>query len=147
MGSSKRRKKRRARYFNYTNTTERARQEGYRSEFEAKLDRQLKKAGIHDTYECTQIEYTIPEQKKKYTPDFVLPNGIHIEAKGRWPLSDRKKFLWIRDSNPDIDIRIIFQDPYQKIRKGSKTTYADWCDKKKIKWASTMIPPSWLKEK
>ena len=32
-----------------------------------------------------------------------------------------------------------------KIRKGSKTTYGDFCDKNGIIWAEKNIPESWLK--
>jgi len=33
-----------------------------------------------------------------------------------------------------------------KIRKGSGTTYAKWCDKKGIKYANQSIPKSWLSQ-
>ena len=32
-----------------------------------------------------------------------------------------------------------------KIRKGSKTTYADFCEKHGIVWAEKEIPTDWLK--
>ena len=32
-----------------------------------------------------------------------------------------------------------------KIRKGSKTTYGDFCDKHGIIWAEKDLPKSWLK--
>jgi hypothetical protein len=34
--------------------------------------------------------------------------------------------------------------PDNKIRKGSNTTYAGWCEKKGIKYANKLIPESWL---
>jgi hypothetical protein len=33
---------------------------------------------------------------------------------------------------------------YNKIRKGSNTTYARWCEKKNIIYANKTIPKSWL---
>jgi hypothetical protein len=34
-----------------------------------------------------------------------------------------------------------------KIRKGSDTTYAVWCEKKNIQYANKTIPKSWLSQK
>ena len=60
-------------------------------------------------------------------------------------MEDRKKHLLIKKQHPDLDIRIVFQSAKGKIRKGSKTTYADFCDKHGIVWAEKEIPKSWLK--
>jgi len=122
-----------------------ARKKGYRSGFELTISEQLNKANVPIAYEDTAIEYIKPATKHKYTIDFRLPNGILIEAKGRWTLEDRKKHLLVKEQNPELDIRIIFQSPRNKIRKGSKTTYADYCDKHGIQWAEKTIPESWLK--
>ena len=35
-----------------------------------------------------------------------------------------------------LDIRMVFQSPYNKINKNSKTTYAKWCEKHDIPWTS-----------
>ncbi len=40
---------------------------------------------------------------------------------------------------------MVFQNPNGKIRKGSKTTYANFCDKHEILWAEKQIPKEWLK--
>lgn len=122
-----------------------AQRKGYRSGFELRISEQLKEANVPIAYEDTAIEYTKPATQHKYTVDFRLPNGILIEAKGRWTLEDRKKHLLVREQNPNLDIRIVFQSPNNKIRKGSKTTYAAFCDKHGIKWADKSIPESWLK--
>jgi hypothetical protein len=120
---------------------------GYRSGFEHKVSEKLTENKVKFGYETTQIEYTKPETHHKYTVDFTLPNGILIETKGRWVLEDRKKHLLIKDQHPELDIRIVFQNPRGKIRKGSKTTYADYCDKHGIQWAEKEIPHEWLGEK
>ena len=51
----------------------------------------------------------------------------------------------VKKDNPDIDLRMVFQSPYNKISKKSKTTYAQWCDNLGIPWTSyTNIPLDWL---
>jgi hypothetical protein len=50
----------------------------------------------------------------------------------------------IKKQHPDLDIRIIFQSAKTKIRKGSKTTYGDFCDKHGITWSEKEIPEEWL---
>ena len=120
---------------------------GYRSGFEHKVADQLNEAKIDFEYETKVIDYIKPETNHTYTIDFTLPNGILVETKGRWVLEDRKKHLLIKDQHPDLDIRIVFQNPNGKIRKGSKTTYANFCDKHGIKWAGKTIPDAWYKEK
>lgn len=113
----------------------------YRSGFEATLANQLKRGGVSFQYESIKLEYT---KTATYTPDFILPNGIIIEAKGLWTTEDRKKHLLVREQHPQLDIRIVFQSATNKIRKGSNTTYAGWCEKKGIKYANKLIPEQWL---
>ena len=118
---------------------------GYRSGFEHKVADQLKESKTAFEYETTVIDYIKHETHHKYTVDFTLPNGILVETKGRWVLEDRKKHMLIKQQHPELDIRIVFQNPRGKIRKGSKTTYADYCDKNGIIWAEKEIPTDWLK--
>ena len=120
---------------------------GYRSGFEHKVADQLNEAIIKYQYEKTVIDYIKPETNHTYTIDFTLPNGILVETKGRWVLEDRKKHLLIKSQHPELDIRFVFQNSKGKIRKGSKTTYADFCDKNGIIWADKTIPESWYNEK
>jgi hypothetical protein len=118
---------------------------GYRSGFEHKVSDQLTEQKIKFGYEDTVINYIKPETHHKYTIDFTLPNGILVETKGRWVIEDRKKHLLIKQQHPELDIRLVFQSAKTKIRKGSKTTYGDWCDKHGIVWAEKNVPESWLK--
>ena len=118
---------------------------GYRSGFEHKVADQLNEQKIKFEYETTVIDYIKPQTEHTYTIDFTLPNGILVETKGRWVAEDRKKHLLIKKQNPELDIRIVFMSGKTKIRKGSKTTYGDWCDKNGIQWAEKNIPESWLK--
>ena len=80
------------------------------------------------SFEPHYIEYTWLEYKK-YLPDFLLPNGIFLEVKGRFKLEDRKKHLFIKEMYPDLDIRFVFDNPNGKLNKGGKSSYADWCTK------------------
>tara|TARA_R110000796_G_scaffold3743_3_gene14345 strand:- start:238 stop:648 length:411 start_codon:yes stop_codon:yes gene_type:complete len=120
---------------------------GYRSGFEHKVSGELTEAKIKFQYEVTVIPYIKPETNHTYTIDFTLPNGILVETKGRWVLEDRKKHLLIQKQHPGLDIRMVFQNSKGKIRKGSKTTYADFCNKHNIIWADKSIPTSWYNEK
>ena len=67
----------------------------YRSGLEEKVSDSLRAFGIEPHYEEKYLEYIVPESKHKYTPDFVLPNGILIETKGVWDSEDRKKHILI----------------------------------------------------
>lgn len=118
----------------------------FRSGLEARIAGQLETSGIDYTFEEEKIRYIVPERNATYTPDFVLPNGIIIEAKGRFVTKDRQKHLLIRDQFPDFDIRFVFSNSKNKIGKGSKTTYADWCEKKGFLFADETIPEEWLNE-
>lgn len=118
---------------------------GYRSGLEVEISESLTQKGIEGEYEKHTIKYVIPESNHKYTPDFKLPNGIFIESKGRFLLDDQKKHILIRQQHPELDIRFVFQNSRAKIRKGSKTTYADWCIKHGFQFADKNIPEAWLK--
>lgn len=96
-------------------------------------------------YETTKIKYVVPESLHTYTPDFVLPNSIIVETKGRFVVADRKKHLLIQKQHPTLDIRFVFSNSKAKISKGSKTSYADWCDKYGFLYADKLIPEEWLK--
>ena len=120
---------------------------GFRSGLEEKVAEFLTYKGVKFTFETMKIPYVKPETKHIYSPDFILDNGIIIETKGRWMLDDRKKHLLIRKQHPNLDIRILFQNANAKISKGSKTSYADFCEKHGIPYAHREIPVAWLKEK
>lgn len=119
----------------------------YRSGLEDKVAAQLRDASIDAKYEEYQIPYEIPASSHHYTPDFVLPNGIIIETKGVFDVDDRKKHLLIKKQYPKLDIRFVFSSSKTRIYKGSKTTYADWCDKYGFKFADKWIPDKWLRER
>lgn len=118
----------------------------YRSGLEVAVGAALAAAGIAAGYEAVRIPYEVPAKTRHYTPDFTLPNGIIVETKGLWDSDDRSKHLLVRQQHPDLDIRIVFSNPNGKLRKGSPTTYAMFCEKHGIKFAKKEIPKEWLTE-
>jgi hypothetical protein len=117
---------------------------GYRSGLEDVISKDLKDRGVDFGYETVKINWKLVENKT-YTHDFILPNGIIIESKGRFVPEDRKKHLKVREQNPKLDIRFVFSNSRNKIRKGSKTTYAMWCEKNNFLYADKRIPDEWIK--
>ena len=114
----------------------------YRSNLEKDIANLLEGLGVSFQYESEKLSYTI---EHNYTPDFVLPNYVYLEAKGYWDAADRRKVLAVKRDNPDIDLRMVFQSPYNTISKKSKTTYAQWCEKHDIPSTSYHdIPLEWL---
>ena len=94
------------------------------SKFKSKLEERLvtlfSTLGVKYEYESEKICYTIQHH---YCPDFVLPNHVYLEAKGYWSPADRRKILAVKKDNPDMDLRMVFQSPYNTISKKSKNTY------------------------
>ena len=114
----------------------------FKSELEEKVSDLLCELKIDYEYEPTRIPYEI---QHNYSPDFLLPNGTYLECKGYWDSADRRKVKNVVEQHPEIDLRMVFQAPYNKISKKSKTTYAQWCDRHKIPWcAYHNIPIEWL---
>ncbi len=114
----------------------------FRSGLEERVADLLDALKISYEYESTKFPYTI---QHTYCPDFILPNHVHLETKGHWDANDRRKVLAVKRDNPDLDLRMVFQSPYNKISKKSKTTYAKWCEKHDIPWcAFHNIPLEWL---
>jgi hypothetical protein len=123
-------------------TTRYAIKHGYRSGLEEKISEDLTKRAVKFEYETFKIKYEVHENRT-YTPDFILPNGVIIESKGRFTTEDRKKHLLVKKQHPNLDIRFVFSNSRNKIRKGSKTSYADWCDKNGFLYADKVIPTEW----
>ena len=124
-------------------TTRQAIKHGYRSGLEERVSKELEEAGVKYEYETQKIKYHV-EEDRTYTPDFILPNGIIVETKGRFTTADRKKHLLIKKQYPKHDIRFVFQNSRAKLYKGAKTTYAQWCDKHGFLYADKSIPEEWL---
>lgn len=116
----------------------------FRSGLERAIAESLERLGVPYRYEEMKVDYLRPARVSKYTPDFVLPNGVIIEGKGRFLTEDRQKHLLIKEQHPDLDIRFVFSNSRTKISKTSKTTYANWCETKGFQYADKVIPKEWL---
>lgn len=119
---------------------------GFRSGLEEEIAADLTSKGVGFSFEELKIPYETPATPHKYTPDFVLDNGIIIESKGRFMPDDRKKHLLVKKQHPEHDIRFVFSNSKSKISKTSKTTYASWCEKHGFLYADKLIPTAWLQE-
>lgn len=119
---------------------------GFRSGLEGANSAFLKALGHPVLYEILRIPYVKPSSLHVYTPDFELMNGIVVETKGKFELSDRKKHLLVKAQHPHLDIRFVFTNPNARIYKGSPTTYGDWCARHGFIFAKKLIPADWLTE-
>jgi hypothetical protein len=128
-------------------TTQKARKLGFRSGFEVRIASQLDKLKVNYQYEELKIKYVKPSKNTIYTPDFVLPNKIIIEAKGLFSTKDRQKHLLIQKQHPDLDIRFIFSNSKLKLNKRSKTTYGMWCETHGFLYADENVPKEWINAK
>ena len=117
---------------------------GFRSRFEFEFAQYLAKSKIKYKYEKDKFRYIVPI--KSYTPDFYLMDyGFYLELKGNLDVTDRVKHLLVKEQNSSLDVRFIFPNSKKKIYKGSKTTYAAWCDRHGFLYADNRIPNIWLK--
>ena len=113
----------------------------FRSKFEQRVALALDGAGASFEYESIKIPFV---KAHSYTPDFVLKNGVILEAKGRFISSDRTKHLLIKEQHPEYDIRFVFQRAANRLNSRSKTTYGAWCDRHGFLWCEEKIPKEWL---
>jgi hypothetical protein len=116
---------------------------GKRSSFEATLVTDMELRGLDFEYEPEDghLGYML-----EYIPDFRLPNGILVEAKGFFDSTDRTKMLRVKMANPTADIRFIFM-ANNKLNPKSKSRYSDWCLKHGFKYhIGRSIPEDWWYE-
>ena len=106
----------------------------------------LKEQGVPVVYEAVKIEWE-DLMYRTYTPDFILPIGIIIESKGRFVTADRRKHIAIKKQHPKLDIRFVFYNSRNKLNKGAKSTYQNWCDKYGFRYYDRIVPLDWLEEK
>jgi len=110
----------------------------YKSKFERTVADIFKKKKIVAEYEPDKFNYTLD---LTYTPDWKVTQGsaptaraVYIETKGKFDYTERRKILGVLKSNPGIDLRMMFMRN-NKLGKGSKMNYGEWCDKHEIKWS------------
>jgi len=124
-------------------TTGTSKETKFRSNFELLIARDLDKSTKDYLYEQVKMPYTV---ERNYLADFVLPNGIIIEAKGWFKSQDQRKMRALKEQYPDQDIRFVFQRANSKVQ-GSQMTCAKWCEKYGFKYAEGYIPKEWINEK
>lgn len=100
-----------------------------------------RKSLVHEPH---YIPYVI---KGSYLPDFILPNGIIVEAKGYLDAAACRKMKAVKASNPHLDIRFVFQNANGKRNKRAKLQNWEWAEKHGFPWAEGTIPLEWWKEK
>lgn len=118
----------------------------------------LKDRSVSFAYEQYSLKYTV---EHTYTPDFLLPNGIIVEAKdgeggyahvgkssyyrGSLDSAARGKMLRIKKLYPNLDIRFVFRTDQTLHSLGKKCSA--WCKEHGFKYhIGNSIPDSWLKE-
>ena len=117
-----------------------------RSGYEKKVRKCLEENKVQYTYESMVIKYVVPETKRSYTPDFILPNGVIIEAKGYWDAESRRKMALVVEQNPHLKLKMLLQRD-NTISKKSKTKYSDWAKARGIECVVSpqgIIPEEWL---
>lgn len=123
---------------------------GFRSGYEQKVYDNAVERGRELDFERPDsvLRYTKPARNARYIPDFVLPNGVLVETKGRLTSADRSKMLNVARDNPEADIRFLFQRASQRITKSPNSlTYGEWADKHGFRWsAGETIPEEWWTE-
>lgn len=124
----------------------------YRSVFEKDAAVLIRAAGYEPNYEVELLPYVT---ESIYVVDFAVyrlgakRGGMYLETKGYMPAEDRKKILAFRRSNPDIDFRLVFQNPKSVINTRAKrrVTYGAWATGHGITWGTLEDLPKWLKER
>ena len=118
----------------------------FKSKFEQLIYNTIKQKGYEVQYEPDKFNYTIPASTHNYNPDFKIRDGVYIETKGIFSYEDRKKMLLVKEQHPDTKFYICFQNANNAIRKGSKVTYAAWCEKYGFEYchAPGGLPTEWF---
>jgi len=114
----------------------------YRSLLEERVAFDLNKRGIEFQYEHERIPYVV---ERKYLPDFQLPNGIYIEAKGWFRDEDCRKMRLLKAQYPDKEFRFLFQNLNTKVQS-KRFTNQQWAEKYNFAYCEGRVPDAWLKE-
>jgi hypothetical protein len=115
----------------------------FRSKFEEDIYKAAKRSRKRIEFEPFFLSYVI---KGSYLPDFVLPNGIIVEAKGYLDAAACRKMKAVKASNPHLDIRFVFQNANGKRNRRAKLKNWEWAEKHGFQWAEGAIPLDWWRE-
>ena len=100
---------------------------GFRNQFEERLGSFLDDRRIAYEYETLILGYTL---EGKYKPDFILPNGIIIEAKGFFRTNAQRTLRAVQKAHPKLDIRLVFYNQNQKVQGSVQA--GDLCGKRRL---------------
>ena len=116
----------------------------FRSKLEAQIYNTARSSKKNLTFEDKSaiLPYSI---HYRYLPDFQLPNGILIEAKGQLDVNDRRKMVAVKVCWPQKDIRFVFQNARCRLSRYGKT-YGEWAEAAGFPWAEGSIPLAWFDE-
>jgi hypothetical protein len=119
----------------------------FRSKFEESIWEAAKRIRRNIQHEPHFIPYVM---KGSYLPDFIIKTKsgkyIYVEAKGYLDAAACKKMKAVKASNPDLDIRFVFQDPNGKRNRRAILRNWEWAEKHKFPWAAKTIPLEWWRE-
>jgi len=120
-----------------------------RSGFEKKIMAALDSLGVAYEYETEHLKFTQPPRARYYIPDIILRakdnHKIYIELKGKFDRDSQAKMRWVKEQNPELDIRLVFMRN-NKMTKTAKKTYTDWAEQHGFPYAVGSIPHEWLEE-
>lgn len=126
----------------FASTRQSFKETGFRGKLEAAVSGSLAAQGCQYLYEPVRLPFNEP---RNYIPDFALTDqAIFLEAKGWFPPEDRRKLLLVKAQYPDLDIRLVFDNPNTRIGKKSQTDYGRWCAKHGFPYAERAVPPEWV---
>ena len=112
----------------------------FRSGLEKRIADDLTNQKCKFKYEPLSVSYTITS---KYTPDFILDNGVIIEAKGFFRYLEQRMHRSIKEQHPELDIRFVFSNINSKVQR-SKLTCGEWCEKHNFQYAQESVPIEWI---
>lgn len=114
----------------------------FKSGFERTVDANLRSRGVKFTYETLEVPYIL---NGTYNPDFILANGIIIEAKGLLDRDSKRKMAAVKKQHPELDIRFLFMKAGKKV-PGTKQTHGEWATRNGYEWAEGTVPEEWTNE-
>lgn len=129
----------------------------FRSKFEQRVFSVLPQG---TQYECQKFTFALADpgyrcracaskdvvRTTSYTPDFRLPNGTWIEAKGKLTGANRRRLVAWKAYFPEETLRIVFMAD-NKLSKGAKSRYSQWAEKAGFEYCVgfSKIPQEWYK--
>jgi len=133
-----------------------------RSKFETLVAASLKRHRVAFEYEPFNVKYSSrvastycqscgskdTRKNRNYRPDFVLGNGIYLEAKGKLTSAERSKIIAILETSDVINLdnyRLLFMRD-NTLSKTSTTRYSEWATKHGIIFhvsSTGEVPKNW----